>query len=192
MSLRAKLVAIVAFVALGPLALSAWMALRVHQRAFDAQLDELQQRSAGQSARLAQAYLDRVSRDFHLLVVQIDWAQLTPEERQGALALLYGLDDEVAVVSLLDGDGEGLGPSALRGGDPARAAHPEVSLETLGRFGRAIPFRAGPKVAFGEAVAADGGDAPLLPLAVEVPGKDALPWTVAVGLSLRALCRDLA
>jgi two-component system NtrC family sensor kinase len=195
MSLRARLVILVVLVALGPLALSAWMALRVHQRAFDGQAAELSRRAAEHEARLTAGDLAHASRSLSLLANQIEWGRLDEAERQGALALVYGLDDDVALASLLDEKGAGVGPSALARGDPARVRHPDPSMATLSRFAEAIPFAraiAVEEAVQGGPVAGDGAEAPLVPIALSVRGPEGTRWAVVVGLSLRGVCAGLA
>src|SRR5438046_359670 len=112
MSVRSKLTGIVLVIATVPLAISGWMALRVHQRAFEDEVAALHRKTAEHGAKLVEWQLRNVAHSFQLLVDQVDWAELDEEERRGGLWLAYGQHDDVAVVSLLDERGEGVGPGA--------------------------------------------------------------------------------
>ena len=123
----------------------------------------------------------------------IPWAAFTDEERRGALTLVYEQLDVVAIVSLLDDAGNGVGTSVLAGADPA-SRHPALSPDALTVFARAIPFAEARLhgSANGDAVVVPATAAPLVPIAFAIGGPAGAKWTLAVGLSLRAVCMELA
>src|SRR5512140_996409 len=194
LSLRLKLIGIVLLVALVPLAISAWTMLTLHQRAFETRTAELHRKGADYGASTLQEYLDRTRSSVFQAVRAIDWAALDEDERTGALWLILRQVDPIAVVSLLGEDGEGVGPSAyLEPGapdDPELAGRPRASVRLLEAFSERIPCaeaRDG-RFAFGRLFTAEGLRAPLLPVAVPVPGPRRARWVVAAALSLEPLC----
>ena len=129
MTVRKKLLTLVVFVAIVPLAVSALTSLRVHQRAYESKLEELHRRTAEYGASMAQSFLEHTSSALRLTAGQtIRWAELSAEERMGGLWLVYqqrhelvvlGRDPEAVVAAqprdvdgttfldlLVDGDGE--------------------------------------------------------------------------------------
>ena len=187
---------IVVAVAMAPLLLSGVLAMQVHRRAFEEKLRELHLSRAATGVAKAQAFLDRAVEDLHLLVTQtIHWAELSDEERQGALALVYEQDPDLSMATLLDEHGAGLGEAVFRHADDdlRRVDHPVASMETLSAFSTRIPFAAAQTAdrAFGPPFLDGGGD-PVLPLALGTVGRGGARWTVAAGLSLRSLCKKLA
>jgi two-component system, NtrC family, sensor kinase len=198
-SVRAKLLVIILFVALVPLTVSALMALGVHRRAYDDEVAQLHRMTATHGAARADAYLGETIGRLTLLAGRaIRWSELSPEEQSGALWLVYQQFEEAVVASLLDDKGRGVGPSAYT--DPSgestdKEARPAASRQTMEAFARRIPFAAAQRdgAAIGEPFFIDGASAPMLPLAVAVAGPDpARPWVVAVCLSLRPLCTAVA
>jgi signal transduction histidine kinase len=188
-SVRAKLVAIILFVALAPLGISAFTALRVHQRAYDEKLDELQRATAAHGAKLAEKWLDDAARGFKLLAGQVEWPTLTDEERSGALELVYRQHDDVVVASLLDERGAGVGASAFAERDEPGHRAPTPPL--LEAFARAIPFEAAQHgSAVGAPFVVDG--VATVPLGLAVDGGGGKRWVVAVALQLGGLCREPA
>ncbi len=191
------MITIVLFVAAVPLTVSAFMALREHQRAFDQQTALLHRRTADAGASLIRSYLDEVTRALTLLASEtISWDELDPDERNHALWLVYRQFDDLVVASLLDENGDGVGPSAFV--DSARplpelASHPTVTRADLDRFASRVPLdRAlAERSAMGEPFLASNGE-PTLPLAFRVNGTgDPAHRIIAVGLSLRSTCRHL-
>ncbi len=196
MTVRTRLMVIVVAVALAPLLLSGVLAMQVHQRAFEEKLRELHASRAATGAAKAQAFLDRAVEDLRLMVTQtIHWSELSEPERQGALALVYEQDPDLAMATLLDEHGAGLGEAVFRHADDdlRYLAHPVATMEALSAFSTNIPFAASRDAdcAFGTAFL-DAGGAQVLPLALRTTGPHNAHWTVAVGLSLRSLCKKLA
>ena len=193
MRVRAKLIVIILFVALVPLGISAYTTLAVHQRAFDDKLHELHSKTAEYGANQLDRDLNRALHGLTNLTTQtIDWAELTDLERAGALDVIYAQLDDIAVVSLLDSAGVGLGASVYRDVG-AESVHPPMSLEGLDSFGRRIPLvpALSEGAAVGEPFAVAGDGAATLPLAFAVAGREGQRWVVAVGLSLVGLCATL-
>ena len=126
----------------------------------------------------------------------IRWADLSAEEQRGALAFLYRQLEDLAVVSLLDAEGEGVGASVFvePGAIPADlVSHPTMSLASLQQFARAIPFAAAQEKgsSLGAPFVVPGDRYPLLPIAIRVKGRDDSPWVLAVAISLRPMCNEL-
>ncbi|HUJ59768.1 MAG TPA: HAMP domain-containing sensor histidine kinase [Kofleriaceae bacterium] len=169
-----KLFLILLFVALAPLVVFSVTALRAHEQALVADRSELHHKTAESAARATAASLDAVHRTVAGLARTIPWSQLSPEERDGALVLVYEQLDDIAVVELVDASGAKVAGIA----HDAKGQHPPAPEA----FALAIPT--------GEPIA--GAPAPVVPIAVPVVGPGGASWTLAVGLSLRGICADLA
>lgn len=189
---------IVVFVALIPLVISTLTAVGLHRRAFDGQVRELHQKTATFSASGSAADLEAVVENLDLLVTRtIDWNRLTPEEREGAVWLVYRQLDDLAIATLLDSRGDGKATAYLGDAEsaPDLASHPIVSLGVLAAFGPKIPFEAARErgVAVGEPFTHPDLGSPILPLAFRIGGPESAKdgFVVATGLSLRAVCAGL-
>jgi len=197
LSLRLKLVVMILFVALVPLAVSTITVQQIHEQAFDEKVGEIHRASARSGAALVGMRLDNALSTVSQAARSIAWPELTDAEREGALWLIYRQLDEIAVVSLLDGRGEGIGSSAYLGEKSDAdelARHPVAELKTLQAFAEHIPFQEaldqGDSV--GLAFVSPGAEDPLVPLAVTVPGKgESGKWVVVVGLSLETVCAEI-
>jgi signal transduction histidine kinase len=113
--------------------------------------------------------------------------------------LVYEQFDDAVVASLLDGSGQGVGQSAyVDGASPPseRATHPQASRALLEAYAQNIPFELAQKsntTVIGNPFWIEGSPAPILPVAIAIPGSaNGRNWVVALGLSLRMLCDDLA
>jgi signal transduction histidine kinase len=197
-SLRLKLLLSVLLVGLVPLGISGWTMLSLHQRAFEARTAELHRKAAEYGASALEGHFERTRTSLSQAVRAIDWQALTEEERTGALWLIYSQVKELAVVTLLDVQGRGVGPSAYlapeAADDPEYAGRPRASIQLLTAFSNQIPFdaaRAG-QLASGAAFDSPGMSAPLVPLAVPVRGPAGEPWVVAAAVSLAPLCDALS
>jgi len=195
MKVRTRLTIIVVAVALAPLLLSGVLGMQVHQRAFEEKLSELHASRAATGAAKAQAFFDRAVEDLRLMVTQtIHWSELSEREREGALALVYEQDPDLAMATLLDEHGAGIGDAVFRQPehDLSHLGHPVATMEALSAFSLKIPFAAAQQKgsAFGAAFFDGNGD-PIVPLALRTAGAGGAEWTVAVGLSLRSLCKKL-
>lgn len=195
MSVRIKLIAIITFVAIVPLTVSAVSTLGIHQKAFDERLTQLHLSAARYNAKAAQSYLDSTTKSLETLITgSIRWNLLSAEETSGALWLIYGQLDSVLSVSLLDHEGNGIGSSAYATeGSNEYLGHPRAALEDLSRFGPSIPFDKA-KVsgkAVGTPFVGSRNDAIFVPLAFVINPSSAQSNVVAVALSLAGLCSEL-
>ena len=178
MGLRAKLTIIILFVALVPLTISALSTLNIHQKAFDDQIGEIHLMSAQNGSAVVGGYFDNARRTLKLASRSIRWPDLSDAEREGALWLTYRQLDDIAVASLLDAKGEGIGASVyLDRSNPVEelANHPAIDMEVLKEFVGALPFQQAQsdrnRVAMGPAFCPKDGPEPFIPLAVSVPGR---------------------
>jgi len=194
MRVRSKLLLIIVFVSVVPLVVSALTALRVHQKAVENNLTEIHRGAADHAVARGDDYLRNVGANLELLAGRtIGWTTLTVAERQGALWLVYRQFEDAAVVSLLDDTGSGIGSSAyVEGGN--LQGHPIAEESVLRAFSQAIPFEAAKQrgLAWGTPFRMAGHTAPFLPVAVSVEGTAGTKWVVAVALSMRTLCANLA
>src|SRR3954465_5917479 len=129
MSVRAKLLVIITFVALVPISILAYTILRTHQSVLEARLSQLPERSARDGAKSVEAALEKPIEDLAPVIrSSIRWADLNADEREGALSLVYQQLDSVQAVALVDSAGLILGRlSGLpSGSDPVIA--PSASL----------------------------------------------------------------
>jgi signal transduction histidine kinase len=194
MTIRWKLIVLVTLCALVPLITSGVFALRIHQSAFDKQIGELHEKTAETGAARVRGFLDATVRAIELLCAKtIHWGELDGAERQGALALVYRQQRDITVAALLDENGAGVGTSVYRDTAPELADHPAAPMELLSAFAQRIPFKeanAG-ATAMGAPFSV-GGAAPVVPIALPTAGLNGTRWVVAVGLSLRSACDELA
>jgi two-component system NtrC family sensor kinase len=190
MSVAAKLFAILAFVALAPLGVFAVSALREHEHALGDEVAALHHKTTEHGARSTQTELDSLLRTLRGFAGAIPWPDLSSEERAGALLLVYRQLDGVGIVSLLDEHGNGVGATVYQTkADDRHTAAPET---TLVAFARAIPFTATQATGTIGAPFEIAGEAPMVPLTVHVAGANAARWVLAIGVSLRGLCGELA
>jgi two-component system, NtrC family, sensor kinase len=186
MSVGSKLLLILVFVALAPLGVFASSALAEHEHALRDELAALHQKTAEHGARTTTKTLAAAQQALRGLARAIPWGELSDEERAGALLLVYDQLDDIAVVSLLDERGAGIGASLYR--DRADDRHPRIDVATLGAFAQAVPFvraRAAP------AIGSVFGSEPMLTLAMPVTGTANAHWVLAVAISLRGACAEL-
>jgi two-component system, NtrC family, sensor kinase len=185
-SVGTKLLLILVFVALAPLGVFAASALAEHEQALSDELAALHQKTAEHGARMTTKTLAAAQQALRGLAGAIPWSELSAEERAGALLLVYDQLDDIAIVSLLDERGAGIGASLYR--DRADDRHPRVDVATLGAFARAVPLRrAQATPVLGDVF----GNEPMVTLAMPVGAADA-HWVLAVALSLRGACTELA
>jgi two-component system, NtrC family, sensor kinase len=202
-TVRARLILIIVAVTLVPLSLSGLLAMKVHQRAFDATLAQLHESRAATGAARVDASVRRALESLQLLVTRtIHWRELEESERQGALALVYRLQSDAAMATLLDASGAGVGEAVFRRDDASPGAgefrdHPVASMEMLSAFAQHIPFA--DAQARGHAVSepffiggvGGVGRHPFLVLAFATEPAQKSGSVVAVALSLRAICDAL-
>lgn len=190
-SIRAKLLAIVLFVGIVPLAVSSATGLRVHQRAYDTRILDARRDDARHGAEVVRERLEQYARGVGLLAQQVvRWNALDADERSGALWLVYRQFDEIAAAALLDAAGAPVGSIAFR--DPSRTdpeleAHPAASKALLDALPSQAPdAERGP--AIGKPFTADGVAWPVVPVTVPVAGPDGAKWRVVVAVSLVRVC----
>ncbi len=196
MSLRLKLVTIILFVALVPLAVSSFSSLRLHTRAFDDQLRDRQRKVASVAAAMVKDYFDTTTRQLQVTALTVKWEALSAAERKGALWLVYGRNDDVQAVGLMDTQGAGKDAVFLHepGTTPGTAAHPVATDKLLERIGKSAPHKRARAdgMALGRVFRADGQDHPTISVAIRVPAPGGESWTLVVGMSLRTVCTKLA
>jgi signal transduction histidine kinase len=117
-------------------------------------------------------------------------------EREGALWLLYGQNDDFAVISLLDAKGRGVGGSAFSntGKEASTAGHPRASEVELVEFAKRIPWSGGPpeRMSVGEAFVPKADGAAWIPLLWGIDDPSGGPrQALAAALSVRGLCAEL-
>ncbi|MET0390916.1 MAG: hypothetical protein ABW321_33390, partial [Polyangiales bacterium] len=123
MSVRFKLLIIVAFVALLPLGFLAYTTLGLHQEALRRKVSEVHVRSAKYGATLVETSLERAVASLKPTIeTNIDWAALSPAELDGALWLLKGQLPAIVQIALIDDAGRV---------DPALALPPSAAGSAL-------------------------------------------------------------
>lgn len=127
MKVRHKLIVVVLFVALVPVAAVATTNYHVHQQAYSAEIRGARKSAARHGASLVDAAVEGYRRSLSSVVQQsIDWSVLSDAEREGALWLVYGQLPEIAAVALFDGEDELLG-------HPVSVSHGQVASEWASR-----------------------------------------------------------
>jgi signal transduction histidine kinase len=184
----------IVFAAAIPFSVSAYQSLGIHQDALERSSSEMHEASARFAAAIVS---DRMGHSLEtargLVRESVDWPSLTESERSGALWLIYSQVKLGAIVSLLDAQGRGLGPSTYlneRSSDyPDR---PAMVTSGLSAFAKHLPHEAalGSDEVLGEIYESDGQT--MLPVAFGVSGRNGERWVLAVGLMLNALCDELA
>ncbi len=102
MNVRRKLLVLVAFVAVVPLAVSAYQSLQIHQTALERAHNELHATSAKFAATFVNDRLKATTSTLRILARDsVNWPNLTEEERNGALWLIYAQLQSSVIVSLL-------------------------------------------------------------------------------------------
>jgi two-component system NtrC family sensor kinase len=199
MSVRARLLVIIAVVAMVPLVASAWTTLAGHQRAYDGALTELYAQTADHGAAVVDARVRIARQSIAPLAATIPWGTLDADERAGALRLVYEQDDDVSVVSMLDERGRSVGASEWVAPEAAEGSpHPPLTIAGLQAFSRSLAELWKSKAEVARTVATDG--APVLPLTFSIDpasgsaaAREQPPrgWLLAVGWSLRQTCAAL-
>ncbi len=194
MKLRTKLLAIVLFVGLLPLSVSAWVILGIHQRSQARAVADLHGAMAIRQAERVSYRLTSVARQLERLVQQsIQWSSLSLEEQQAALWLLYGQDEDIVVASLVSRGNLVSGESAYVTEENIAEApgHLAGSLQLARELLQHIPA-AHPnpnKAVFGKAFLPNRSRFPVLPMVFAVPrAQSSDDLRVVIALSLRNLC----
>jgi two-component system NtrC family sensor kinase len=192
MSVRIKLLVLVLFVGIVPLIVLTLTTIRQQQGATERLVAALHQATSRSAALRVQTALEAEQRQAELLGGQtIRWQELGPDERRGALWLVYRqLEDAVAVV-LLDADGRPVGPAAYVDAAYAAKAEPGRLVGTPELVARLTDAFVTTPATRGRAVLGTvepGPEAPIAPLVLGVEGAGGQPWKLGVALSLRRLC----
>ncbi|HEY5955017.1 MAG TPA: HAMP domain-containing sensor histidine kinase [Polyangiaceae bacterium] len=195
MSVRLKLVTLVLFVALLPVRISAYTSLGAHQRALELNLARLHQAIATREAQRVDARLKNLENNLQRLVTStLPWDELTPDERQAALWLVYRADEDIVVALLTDANRSLLAPpaylteaNALE--EPGHLSEPSAVVAATLRHLSKISTGT-PEIHFGEPFLISAQQDPIVPLNVPVPQHKAGPTlSLTVGLSMRGVCR---
>lgn len=196
MSVRLKLLVIVLFVALVPLGISAYTSFGIHQRALERNVASLHQAAASQQAQRLDSRLKNLEDNLQRLVQStLPWSELSFDERQAALWLIYRADEDIVAVVLLDSANNVSGaPAYLAHANASEEpSHLPVSARIVSdlreRLGH-LPQMSG-ELGVGAAFSVAGVEAPILPLQLSVPRQDVgqTALHLAVGFSLRSICR---
>ena len=196
MSVRLKLLIMVLFVALVPISVSAWISLRIHQRAFERNLASLHVLAAAQEAQRVGSRLQSLQDNLQRLATStLPWNELSADERQAALWLLYRADEDVSVVMLLDADQRLLTLPAYLSDATAdeEPGHLPAPATIVAAMLRHLPQQVVgmPGSGYGQPFLIAADQDPILPLSVPIsssqPGQS--KSTVGVGVSLRTVCR---
>lgn len=191
MRLRTQLATMLVAVAAVPVAVSgisgAWLIRdRLSQDTQD-RLAELVAGLAGATDTLVRSSLA----DLRLSASALDWPRTQPEERRGALTLLWQQNSLLHVVALVDANGEGVGAPVYReqDSDPDPAGRPAVSEDHLHTFAAHIPLEAALRVgaALGPIYVPAAGMPPCVALAVAVDLRGGARGVVAAELSLQPI-----
>ena len=185
MRLRGKLLTIVLFVALVPLAMAALSTLHLHQAALEEQVVALQEHAAASGAARARGHFERLGRAVSSYATErVRWSDLGPAERRGALWLmLKELDGGLAVGVARRGEERAWARVQLEGTrvDPADERHHRPADVAANGVSWGVPF-----------AAAQGGDPRVVLVANVFEDGEAGPWEIRATVSLEALCRTLA
>jgi signal transduction histidine kinase len=196
MSVRLKLLIIVLFVALVPISVSAWISLRIHQQAFERNLASLHKLAASQEAQRVGTRLKNLQDSLQRLATStVPWNELSEDERQAALSLLYRADDDVVVVMLLDANRSLLTqPAYLTNATVAEeSGHLPAPGTIVAEMIRHLP-RQGVGTSdrwFGAPFVISSNQDPILPVSIQLSSSkpDQTQATLGVGVSLRAVCK---
>lgn len=183
MTVRGKLLAIVLFVALVPLAMAALTTLGLHQVALEEQIVALQDHAAASGAARARGHFERLGGAVTSYATErVRWSELSPAERQGALWLMLKELDGGLAASLMRAGAQAPSERVERDGarlDPAEDRHRPRDVAE-GGVSWGVPFRA------------QHGDPRVVVVSRVVEDGRATPWELSATVSLAGLCRMLA
>ena len=196
MKIRARIIIVVVFVAVLPLLVVAWTTLGVHGRALDKQSTEIRTGTASFGSELAQVEVRGAAQALEGLVSSVDWASLSGDERDGALWLIFGQLDDIAVVYIENEQGETVSVARLNVGEAKGQwhGHPEVDKNALASFREGTALD---KFALGKSTQQIAPPVPtaghlLLPVVFPILGHPTEQWNLIVGISLSRLCESFA
>jgi two-component system, NtrC family, sensor kinase len=196
MSVRLKLVVMVLFVALVPISVSAWISLRIHQRAFERNLASLHEVAASQQAQRVGTRLKNLHDNIQRLANStLPWNELSADERQAALWLIYRADEDVVAVMLLDGERRLLTQPAYLteatvAEEPGHLPAPDAIVAAMLRH---LPGQ-NPGTSdggYGQPFLISADQDPIIPLSIPIPNpkQGQSNSTLGIGVSLRAVCK---
>jgi len=196
MSVRLKLLIIVLFVALVPISVSAWLTLRIHQQAFERNLASLHEAAASQEAQRVGSRLKNLQDNLQRLANStLPWNELSENERQAALWLLYRADEDIVVIMLLDAKHNLVTqPAYLTEASSVEepghlAASGQIVADMLGHLPKQAADTAA--ISYGEPFLLSTDRDPILPMSIPIVSlkPEQTTATISVGVSLRAVCR---
>jgi signal transduction histidine kinase len=190
MRLRTKFVAMTLVATVVPLVMSASRSIRLHEQALDSALLELHRSAASVGAQLVDQHLSRAEGALRATVHDtIAWHDLTEQERQAALWLLFGQFESSGIATLTE-RGNVAQRAYLAQPSDSQPGHPVLSERDVQEFDQvAPPTESG--TAVGAPLRTERG-AVLLPLSATEAAEDGQPgMQVSVGLSLESLCSAL-
>lgn len=196
MSIRLKLLIIVLFVALVPLGISAYTSLGIHQRALERNLTTLHQAAASQQAQRLDSRLGNLEENLKRLVNStLPWSELSGDELQAALWLIYRADDDIVAVTLLDSENALVGTPAYLVSTNAseEPLHLPVTSQVVTRLQEQLRqlHMGSTELGVGPAFSVSDHPSAIVPLRLAIPGREpgSNALNLAVGLSLRSVCR---
>ncbi len=177
MRIQSRLLLILLVVAVVPVAVSGLTAVVLSREVLTEHIARVHVTEARYLAESVDSYVGEALRELRLISEITPFGVLSPEELSGALGLVYRLHDGFNVTSLIDSQGEGVGPPIFSS-DPAQpgaARHHPVSEAELMRFASHVPLEAAltAGAAVGPVYVSPEKGLPLLVLAVLVPGSAA-------------------
>ncbi len=185
-----KLILVLFIVAVIPAAISTTVAVGISQRAMEQTSDGLRRQSVAGAAAFIDRSLREVVRAMHQGMRYADLYRLTPEQQEGALTILYLQLEPITIVSLLDGDGNGVTPSIYRtfhrSDDPRFGSHEPVSVEDHAVYQKHLRLDQARRGETGvSSVYANSTGAQRMALVTPMPqGPEGRVWYLAVELSL--------
>jgi len=187
--IRTKLGLALVAVAVLPAAISGVTAVTISSSAMTRATDAAHRRTAGDAAQLVSRFLEEAERALRIGVTYAEFADLSDEERRGALTILYLQLDALTAVALVDRSGQGLVPTVYRtpeeGDDRQLARHEAVTPAGHAAFAERIPVAEALSAGIARSVPYDAEAGRRLVMAVAVDGAAGARWVVASEVSLR-------
>jgi hypothetical protein len=144
MTLRRKLLVLLALVAATPVALAGWLSYRSSEAALRAAVNALHQRSAQAEAERAEAYVGAAAEELVSATAWMDPTPLTPGQTQELLTRVFLGRQAFCVAALFSADGQVQAavyvddPRAFQSREPQFLAHPVVSPAEAEDFFRRV------------------------------------------------------
>ncbi|MBN2360627.1 MAG: HAMP domain-containing protein, partial [Deltaproteobacteria bacterium] len=145
MRIQTRLLLLLLVVAVVPVLVSGITAVALSRSAITHYVQESNVTEARYLAEAVDGYVADALRELRLAVDYTPFSTLASDERQGALGLIYRLNDSFSIVSLIDAAGDGVG-APVYAVDPERepgaARHQRVSSADLNAFAQQVPLQA--------------------------------------------------